>query len=92
MEGGSDGGIIRAAMEYAHWAVTCKTPGCGMNLVLEYLGIYDPNQVPTLGEGAAESFQIPCGACREKHTYHREEIRMLISPQPLASLYWKSIP
>jgi hypothetical protein len=80
-------------MEHAHWAVTCKTAGCGINLVLEYLGIYDPNnKVPTLLEGAAENFVVHCGACREKHTYRRDEIRLLISPQPLASLYWKSIP
>jgi hypothetical protein len=63
-------------MKHAYWAVRC--PDCNMPILVTQAGIYDPDRMPVLGDAAPRAFPAPCGACRQTHTYRREELGLVI--------------
>jgi hypothetical protein len=67
-------------VKHDYLAVRCSTAGCGIHLLLKYLGPHNPLRVPMLTDGP-ETFEVPCGACRETHTYTRDEVQWIIYPE-----------
>jgi len=63
-------------MKHLYWAVRC--PECTMPILVTDAGIYDPNQMPILGDATPKTFPAPCGACQHTHTYRREELGLFI--------------
>ena len=55
----------------------CKTP-----LRVTEPAVYDPDHPPTLGEGAAKVFSLPCGVCQETRTFTREQVEWFLMSEP----------
>lgn len=59
-------------MQYAYWAVICKSEDCGLTLLPKggYIGACEPTQHLIHADfGPPDSVDLPCPRCDNDHTY-----------------------
>jgi hypothetical protein len=67
------GRIIRGAMEYAYWAVICKTPDCDTRHLAKLIGLHNHKTKYLLQRDLPATFRYECPKCRSVHSYKIED-------------------
>lgn len=68
-------------MQHLFWAIECKTRGCKAQILLKYLGVYVPKDIPVLGSMQPNPIFVSCESCGKTHVYDDTDVLSLISDE-----------